>query len=71
MHLPSHPQHDADLADDDVYPWADHARDECDWCGKTSCFCAVHAQCLDCNSCAPHRCECVLAEGHTDDQEAA
>ncbi len=40
MHLPSHPQHDADLADDDVYPWADHARDECDWCGKTSCFCA-------------------------------
>lgn len=31
----------------------------------------LHAQCLDCNSCAPHRCECVIAEGHTDDQEAA
>lgn len=39
MILPSHPQHDADLFSSAEYPWADAERDECDWCGKTSCFC--------------------------------
>lgn len=29
----------------------------------------LHARCEECYSCAPHRCECVLAEGWTDDQE--
>lgn len=38
MLLPSHPQHDADLTAD-PYPWADHEREECDWCGRTSCLC--------------------------------
>lgn len=31
----------------------------------------LDAQCTECNSQAPHRCECVAAGDWTDDQEAA
>lgn len=43
-YIPSHPQHDADLVDDDPYPWAGSRyadRAECDDCGRTSCFCDI------------------------------